>query len=431
MDSKEVFQAIEKIAATSSKTGKELLVEGYLADDTFRNVVISAYDPFKTYGILPDKIEGKGTQSFTGTIWELIYSLEDRALTGSAAESAVAKIGAMLDPDSAELLRRILIKDLRAGFTERTVNRVSPGTIPTFDVMLAHKYEPERVKKWPVRVEPKLDGVRVLCVANGDSITFYSRTGKEFTSIDHMKDQVKEMVYLASLASHKTTKFKKVLDDRAVVLDGEMVSGNFNKTVGDVRRKNEAAEDAVYTVFDVLHLDNFSDIESSTIEVKFKERFEVLQFLLEHSQTPNIKGVGIHDASTHEEVMELYADFRAKGYEGAIVKNMDAFYYKKRNHAWMKIKNEETIDLAITGVYEGEGKYTNSLGGLNAEGEGLTAKVGGGFSDQQRADIWKVFKENPSELIGRVIEIEFHEKTPDGSLRHPRFIRFRDDKTVE
>ena len=103
-------------------------------------------------------------------------------------------------------------------------------------------------------------------------------------------------------------------------------------------------------------------------------------------------------------------------------------------------------------VYEGEGKYEGMAGGVVVDFNGVPVRIGGGFTDQQRAEIWADFKGvsvtysytsweeeldemitvtekvKPSgqSVIGRLIEVKYHEITPDGSMRHPRFARFRD-----
>jgi len=124
--------------------------------------------------------------------------------------------------------------------------------------------------------------------------------------------------------------------------------------------------------------------------------------------------------------------------EGLIVKIPDAAYAKKKSFDWLKVKTQETEDLRIINAFSGEPhtKYVHCLGGLIVERQGVQVRVGGGFSDHERETIWQLYltdKQNPDNhaLIGRLIEVEFHEVTPDGSLRHPRFVRFRDDKDGE
>jgi len=93
----------------------------------------------------------------------------------------------------------------------------------------------------------------------------------------------------------------------------------------------------------------------------------------------------------------------------------------------MKIKAEESVDLVVKGAFEGEGKYQGTLGGLLCDFKGVEVRVGGGYSDEERKEFWRLYQHdlkraNAGEplLLGTLIEVEFHEITPDGSLRHPR-----------
>ena len=55
---------------------------------------------------------------------------------------------------------------------------------------------------------------------------------------------------------------------------------------------------------------------------------------------------------------------------------------------------------------------------------GVQVQVGSGFSDELRDTIWA----DPDAFIGRIIEVRYQEVTPDGSLRIPTFVCFRNDR---
>ena len=84
----------------------------------------------------------------------------------------------------------------------------------------------------------------------------------------------------------------------------------------------------------------------------------------------------------------------------------------------------ESEDVPCTGIFEGTGKYEFSAGGIYVDFNGVQVKVGTGFSDRDRKKMW----EDQDHYIGLISEIEFKEKTKNGSMRQPRFKGWRLDK---
>lgn len=428
MDSKHVLLFLEDVASVSGNAKKELLATRK-DDECLIRVLKAANDPMITYGIkdLPDPttIGGNnftlapGQSTMRGCfVAALLKMLADRTLTGNDAKSAIVRTFNLLTAESQTLLRRILLKDLRAGFNVSTTNKVFGNIIPTFDCMLAHKYEEKRIKEFPVAVEPKIDGMRVICIASETSAEFFTRSGHVVTTLDHVKTDVMDIA--------KRAGFK-------MVLDGEATSGkNFNESISALRKKDEEASEAVFTVFDII---TYNEWEAEDVKPNCQARRNRLELLLDNETYPNIALIEQRVLNSHDEIMAFYQEVKDAGGEGVIVKPLDGHYERKRSYSWMKIKGQETADCLVVGVFEGTGKYENSLGGLIVLHKGVEVRVGGGFTDDERDSLWRLYKHLDGTIaetaINRLIEVEYHEETPDGSLRHPRFIRFRDDKPVE
>lgn len=430
-----------------------------------RNVLKACYDPTATYGVteIPTTPE-TGKIANWWDVTELLRKLASRDVTGNAAQLALGNLYADLPAKEKELLRRVIARDMRCGINVSSINTAMGGLIPEFSPMLAHKFEPKRIKKWPQIVQPKLDGVRVIAIVNltDQRADFLSRTGKPFPACAHLAqpliaslDAARAMLMAracdeydeAGLPDGEDTDCgamdelyaKHGVDDLLhVVLDGEIVSGSFNKTVSEVRRSDEAALDAEFHIFDILSAEEFFAGKS---EKTYEERLKYLADVHSAFTSEFFKVLPTYTVNSVGEIQSICANVMAKGLEGLIVKNPDGHYEGKRSYNWLKIKAEETEDLKVVGVYNGEPgtKYEKVLGGLLVDRNGVTVRVGGGFSDKQRFEFWDAYerdlvnKVDPSkgivgELLGRLIEVEFHEVTPDGSLRHPRFKRFRDDK---
>jgi len=100
------------------------------------------------------------------------------------------------------------------------------------------------------------------------------------------------------------------------------------------------------------------------------------------------------------------------GYEGLVL---------RQNGPWVKVKPEETHDVAITGYGDGRGKHLGRLGYVT------TAK-GAGLTDTERKIPWAEAK--AERLVGQVIEVSCMQFTPDGQFRHPFFVRISPDKLI-
>lgn len=403
---------IDNIAATKGSNAKQDLVTKAIADEGFNVITCLALDPFKTYGInkLP-KVAPESNKSFDMETVHLLHELSSRKITGNVAVNAVKVELSLLTPAGADLFTKVIKKDLKAGFTAKSVNKAKPGAIPSFECMLSHKYEEKRIKQWPVAVEEKYDGVRCLALITRSGVKFLSRNGKtEFTGLDHVAEDL--------LGSCEFT--------TEVVFDGELVSGSFNDTVSETRRKEGDKSNTQFVVFDIITMEGF---RLGGSRESYQERRKAICTLFPLGKFKSVRVSDLKMCHSHQEVLDTYFTIVNRGGEGVIVKPTNGIYECKRSYNWLKVKEQQSVDVPITGLAQGDadGKFANTLGALVVDVEGVECRVGGGLTEILRDEIWS----NPDAFIGRIVEVEFHQKTPDGSLRHPRFVRFRDDKDIE
>lgn len=399
---------IEIIAQESSKTGKQQLVKDMCDKYKHAEKVLNyALSPFITFGLANSINEpqehGNVPEVEDMVFFGLLEDLKTRKLSGNAAIEEVNKVFQKLSYPTAVLLYNVIQKDLRAGFSISTVNKaLGYNAIYEFNTMLAHKYDPKCIKQWPVYVEPKLDGMRCIARVTSDSVQFLSRNGKPITSIPHLESEL--------LSYFPTT--------QVLYIDGELTAGdNFNISISALRKADKQAQNARFHIFDVLYEADFLGLSKTVLEDR-------LTRIPEFSQASALKNVSASVVFHHEAVLEAYEKVFSQGGEGVIVKDPQGIYEPKRSHAWMKIKDCNDVDLKVVGYFEGQGKYEGKLGGIIVDHNGVEVRVGSGFSDSDRKMLWS----GPEAMIDQTVEIVYHEVTPDGSLRHPRFVRFRDDK---
>lgn len=404
MNAHELTLLLSAVESSPAKTDKLHLLASRKDDRFLRAVVFYAYEPTLNYYIkkVPAR-KGQGIGNLDDTqAFNLLASLHSRSVTGDAAKALVQTTLDRLDPESADLFTRILKRDLRIGVAAKGFHQVFPGLLTRFDVMLADKYT---FAEGPMLVSPKIDGMRILARVDrsAGTVGFFSRNGKPVETLGHVADTLLTFEY----------------PDNTFWVDGEGTApGGFAESISALRKKASDSK-GIFNVFDILP----ASIETPR---SAHERYDDL--LKSVIQTEHVACVASVLSTSHAQTMDLYAQFREQGYEGAIVKDPEAGYQLKRSKAWLKIKPTETLDLPVVSAFEGEGKYVGMLGGLTVDYNGVPVRVGSGFSDQDRQLLWATWLTDSSSLFGRVLEVSFHEVTPDGSLRHPRAKRFRPDK---
>jgi len=390
-----------------------------------------AYDKMITFGV--KKIPSHSGPDGQGLPWaaflELTHLLYTRQLTGNDAISAIElALSASTGSQWNDWYKLILQKDLRCGISEVTINKIANKinkdyTINTFSCMLAHDgANHEKKIAGKKLLEPKLDGVRVLTIVNMDNrtVTQYTRNGK-----------------LLENFSHITQALEANIDDfeRSFVLDGEMISTSFQALMKQVHRKDDVkADDAVLMLFDIIPLSEFQAGKSTLGQ---RRRSAMLKgFNPTFAKCGNIGVVPQEEVDLDGYVGELqFLEYNKNaidaGYEGIMIKDVDAKYECKRSVSWLKQKPFIEVSLTVTAVEEGTGKNEGKLGALVCEGvddgKRIVVNVGSGFTDIDREEYWA----GKEAMVGQVVEVRADAATRSQdsediySLRFPRFLRFR------
>ena len=416
--------------------------------DTFLKLAGMCYNPYVTFGVRKISDNQESDREYANPypeFIELLEQLKERKLTGNDAIDAVAKMSLQFSSDEwNNFCAPVIRRDLRAGFSVATINKVCKKTdyeVPVFKCQLATNGDGRPEMSGTKRLEPKLDGVRVLMVVSMEPgmydhpepvATCYSRNGKIFENFTHIEDQVTNNVQsIIALLGSKIGNCSK-----GFVFDGEVVGASFNELMKQARRKTDAkADDTVFHVFDVMPL---ADFQRGHCNAQFRKRITAmnnLRPLLENLSSVETMSHIIVDLDTDEgkQQIKTYSnDMVNAGFEGIMIKDLEAPYECKRNLFWMKWKPTITVDLEVIDIEEGTGRNESRLGALVCQGTDdgklINVNVGSGFSDDQRAE----FYSNQFDVIGETVEVlcDAVSQNQDGSysLRFPRFVRFRDDK---
>jgi len=443
---------INKLNESDSRLHKEDVVLQALEAATlgstnaiqFLNLAKSCYNPYVTFGIkkIPDTVGIIDAENPWDEFSELLDSLRERELTGHAARDAIQEMAERFDSDEWNTFcAAVLRRDLRAGISSTTLNKICKKTeyeIPVFGCQLATNSEGRPEMKGNKRLEPKLDGVRALFTVipsdSGLTVICFSRNGKVFENFTHIENQIHDNFNKLVHACHGVDQGRSLIE--GFVLDGEVIGNTFQELMRQARRKSDVqAEDSVLNIFDIIPL---ADFRRGHWNAQLKKRIALLDAIRPVVDAmPNVELLP-HimvdlDTAAGKDQLERYAkDNVNAGFEGIMIKNMDAPYVCKRSTDWMKWKPVITVDLEVIGVEEGTGRNEGRLGALVCsgvdDGKEITVNVGSGFSDGDRDSYWT----DSAIVIGRTAEVmcDVITQNQDGtySLRFPRFVRFRDDK---
>jgi DNA ligase-1 len=404
----------------------------------FLDFVQKAYNPYITFGLrqvpeISDDIKGRKNP------WEdfdvLLSHLSDRKITGNEARDRVQAMAERFDSDEwNNFCRNVIRKDLRCGISDKTFNKVVKGSlyeIPIFGCQLATNCEGRPEMSGLKRLEPKLDGVRVLLHVTGSAHSVcYSRNGKVFENFEHIQEQIQKNFYkLVASNGDRTLKY-------GFWLDGEVTGRSFQELMRQARRKEDVnASDSVFNIFDIIPTDDWG---RGYWNAKLHKRIDILEKLRPViDRMPNVEllthiNVDLNSFEGQNQLKRYANDMVVAGFEGIMIKDINAPYECKRSTSWLKWKPTITVDLMVVNIEEGTGRNKGRLGALVCEGvdDGKTIQVnvGSGYSDSDRDDYWT----NSDMVIGRTAEVlaDAITQNQDGSysLRFPRFVRFRDDK---
>ena len=427
------IELFEKLASNNSRLFKEELLREHAHDETLKRIFFMGLDPFTNYWIraIPEYTPG-------GVVWlsdnrldiedamSGLMLLSDRAHTG---HSGIAHLKGILETiypaEDSKVIEMIIAGDFKCGVSGSTVNKIWPGLIKEFPVMLATANDQKLIDKlqWPVCINTKFDGMRANAVVKDGKVTFYSRNGKVLDLLGNMEEEFLDMA-----------------KGRDIVYDGELVAYDSSGNLLPRKQSNGIASKA--------NKGTISEAEAKMLHIVLWDRilydawstgFDSTQYairadLLEDDRADSL-GEKVHiaewqEASNLEEVQEIFQQHLARGEEGIIVKNMVMPWENKRSKQQLKFKAERSADLLCTGVQEGSGKYAGMIGALKlttSDGK-IECSCGSGLTDADR-------KKAPSEYLGKIIEIVFNEKIQSKgdkvmSLFLPIFQGVRFDKSV-
>jgi DNA ligase-1 len=269
--------------------------------------------------------------------------------------------------------------------------------------MLAHKVNETRIDfSEKVFIQPKLDGVRCIFTKDGA----YSRTGKEFHNLQHIKIDL-----------------EKFFDQQPnAVLDGELYNhdlrDDFEQIISLVRKQKPTDEDRLnahrliqYHIYDMIaEGPSYEDRLNWLLSSKYLWSDSVI----------SVDTLEVHGYNGAEVVHKVFLN---KGYEGSILR-LNGPYEQKRSYNLQKFKDFSDTEATIIGYEAGKGKFTGLIGKflmVDDDGNKFGCPIGKGYNYSDR----RYILDNIHDYIGKVATFTYFERTKAGSYRHPLYKTLR------
>lgn len=441
------FDLLNKTEVESGTLAKHAVLQSGKDNEVLKNLLQMAYNPYLQFYV--KKIPQVALNSIYtydthySDFLNLTEQLSKRQVTGNAAIDALRAFLSKLDSNEYKWYTRVISKDLRIGVAATGINKVFPKLIPTYEVMLADKVDPNKLlddpktlKALPERMtlQYKIDGYRLnIHRPSEGEVIIRTRNGKVVSGYKDLEASALQLpvgyVYDGEVVAPEMLKWI----NQNIINGGGVSEANrdfFTETMSHAFSK-ETDKKGIFITFDVVPIDDWTERHCI---MTYETRFHLLQQLVQPLELPNIIPI-ISSRIFHKdnpddlkEMLDLFHLFISQGWEGAMIKDVKAEYQWKRTKALLKMKLMDTADLIVTEVFEGTGKYQGMMGGVYCDYKGNKLGVGSGFTDEQRQKFWA----DPNSIVGKTIEVAYQAETTNKqggkSLSFPIFKQVRKDK---
>jgi DNA ligase-1 len=455
MNSDAIYAAIEEVAATSSKNAKESLVKKGAEHPEFVRVLKYAYDPFYVYGVasrtlrvaarMADPADQPG--HFNEGTWALLDNLIAQRVTGDAATQAIADELGRLTLGSSQLLGRILLKDLRAGFSESTSNKAVPGLIPEFPYMRCSLPEKSNMPKWQWAKgyisQEKADGSFAnVDVGAGKGVSISTRQGTPYPvgCMPELEAAIAATLMPSTQTHGELVVYRMLPDpDMPGVHSYQLLPREEgNGILSSLAKGGELAEG------DMVKFQCWDQIPRA--EAKPKGKYKVpyvtrLRALIEQvkavpAETRLIEITPTKVVKSLDEAVKHCRDLMRLKKEGTVLKDPDAWWIDGTSKDQVKLKGKVDVDLRVVAIVPGAANTKNEgrAGSLTVETSCGQLRTDVAVKNEAMRD---AVDANPDDWLNRIIVVRANcimtpgPSNPMHSLFLPRMVEagYRTDKT--
>lgn len=407
-----VIKIFKLLQSTSGSNDKKKIIEDNKDNELFKKCLVFLLDSNVVTGISSKKINKKVQPSSELSPYYLSkFSTFEKVMDylkthNTGRDDDIYEIQCFLDgnEDEREFYEQMITKTFKLGCDSKTVNKVIPNLIPTFDVMLGTSIEHAKIKEdtW-FSLSQKLNGNRCVFY-NGE---LYTRQGKVYNGLEHIIEDIKEIPFFNTFVFDGELIYK---NEDGTLTDSEA----FQKGTGIAQSKDVDKSCLKLVIFDIITKEDF---ENKTSKLTYKDRKSLLIDLrdnfIKKLDLVNLDVVKFFYEGKDQTEIWKWLDYAEENDMEGLMLSLDTPYECKRTKTLLKVKKFYEFDLRIVGVEEGTGRNKGKLGSFVVEYKNNTVNVGSGYSDEER----KLFWENKDDYIGRVITVKYKEISTDKNTK--------------
>lgn len=386
-----LYEIITALQTTQGSNAKKAILEANKDNELLKEYLRVTYDPRINFYIkqLPMPVvnkEGNLDDFELRDIDLLVERLAGRQYTGYDAKVYLRIFFSELTESGEALARYMLLKDIKAGISVSTINKVWPDLIFSQGYMRCSLPKDVKLNEWPwekgVYSQVKMDGM-YAAVSNKQVIT---RNGSVFPYDLLPEDFKRDM---NKIPEHLELNGELLVRCGEIFLPRKEGNGILNSLLQGTPISGKYS--LAYVTWDAQADKKFY----------YEDRFNAVNSICKNTEC--FRPVAYRVVYSYEHALQHFQEMLSYGLEGTVLKRQDMVWKDGTSKHQVKFKIEVDIDLLCTGMIEGTGKYKGMLGALQLESSCGKVKVdcGTGFTDAQRKNLW----EN-AYPVGKIVEIK-------------------------
>ncbi|MCK5020042.1 MAG: hypothetical protein KAS32_23515 [Candidatus Peribacteraceae bacterium] len=433
------YEIITELASLSGSKAKLAILKEHEDNDLLSRVIQLAYDTTINYYITAPVLAydtsslTRGTNTLSTVLSLLEYDIATRKVTGNAAKNLLQNAVNGLNLEDAQVIKWILLRDIRAGVGPKTILKVWPDLFFIYPYMRCSTGNKKNLESitFPAYSEKKADGMFAnIFVGENNNVSMTSRNGTLLANIPYAIEN--DFQKLAGQFIPDSTVFNGeiVVEHDGQILPREIGNGICNS----VMINHEPWPDGYNSILYIWDIIPYEDFMKGKWDVTRKERLEYLEDIFDSTYTESVHMIPWKLVHNLDDIMVSFQEMISAGHEGCVVKDAKGIWKDGTSKHQIKMKIEKIVELRLVGFNPGEGKNEATFGSMICESEDGKLSVGvSGLKDVARQEIW----DNREQYIGKVLSIKSNGvtlPTPNNeqhSLYLPRFVEFRDNEKSE